>query len=312
MKSMVTRSQLAGLVDAFGGAWAGAPSAQPDALFTDDVEFSGSHRGSARGRAAVLELLRGDFAGLETVRITTTNHAPRARGDEALIGAYLHGEARPSAAADPERAVRFGGLLVVSVDTRDGGPRIRQIRFQLDWAEGRTTLLRGWNLPVMDRLWQPGDAPAVVVSELDAPWHRIPDSMLAISDEEAVADAWFRYAWGLDQADHALFEHSFSEDVEAELTPMGRMKGRRTLMGTLKAFRMPWPWMKHYGEPIQVDVEDGGHRARMILGRIMPGQTRTPEGKRMYAAHYRIGAVRDDTDPWRISLMEYVPGWINT
>lgn len=150
-----------------------------------------------------------------------------------------------------------------------------------------------------------------MVSELEMPWHRIPNSKLETTDEQTIAEAWFRYAWALNQTDYALFERSFSEDVEAELTPMGRGKGRRTLVGTLKAFRMPWPWMKHYGEPIQIDIEDGRRSAKMILGRIMPGQTQTPEGKRMYGACYRIEALRDAAASWRISLMESVPGWIS-
>ncbi|GAA0533791.1 MULTISPECIES: nuclear transport factor 2 family protein [Pigmentiphaga] len=197
----------------------------------------------------MLGLLRGDFAALEAVRIDTSNAVPRAAGKQSVVGAYVHGEAHLDPGAGNARAVAFGGVLVLSFTAVEEHLRIRSIRFQLNWVQGDVGLLTGWQLPVMDRLWQPGDAPAVVVSELDAPWHQIPASDLPTSDNDAIAEAWFRYAWGLDQADFSLFEQAFSEDVEAELTPMGRPKGRRTLMATLKAFRMPWPWMKHYEPP---------------------------------------------------------------
>jgi hypothetical protein len=89
------------------------------------------------------------------------------------------------------------------------------------------------------------------------------------------------------------------------------MKGRRTLMGTLKAFRLPWPWMQHYGEPVQVEIEPDGNSAALLLGRITPGQTQTPEGKQLYGAHYRIRTVRSGEESWQISQMEYIPGWIS-
>ncbi|WP_081007717.1 nuclear transport factor 2 family protein [Comamonas testosteroni] len=309
-----TRQALLDLLDAFCGTWAGTASMPEAELLAADVECFSSHRGNAQGREQVLHLLREDFAGL-TVQIAAANRVPRASDDEYLIGAYIHGEARRNTDTDGDTAqtppAAFGGVIVLTLERGQEHLRIRSIRFQLNWLQGNAGLLSRWKVPPMDRLWKPGDAPPTVVSELDAPWHRIPDSNLATSDEQAIAEAWFRYAWALDQADYGLFGGSFSDDVEAELTPMGRLKGRRTLMGTLKAFRMPWPWMKHYGEPLQIDIEDDGRSAKMILGRIMPGQTQTPEGKRMYGAYYRIEALRDDSGFWRISLMEYVPGWIS-
>ncbi|MBS0468447.1 MAG: nuclear transport factor 2 family protein [Proteobacteria bacterium] len=305
-----TRQTLLDLLDAFCDTWAGTSSMPVADWLADDVEWFSSHRGDARGREAVLRLLREDFAGL-TVQIAAANRVPRASHDEYLIGAYLHGEARHGTDAAQTEPAAFGGVIILSFEQGQERLRIRRIRYQLNWLQGNVGLLSHWKVPPMDRLWKPGDAPPTIVSELDAPWHRIVDSTLETSDEQAIAEAWFRYAWALDQADYALFEGSFSDDVEAELTPMGRMQGRRTLVGTLKAFRMPWPWMKHCGEPIRINIEDGGRSAKMILGRIMPGQTQTPEGKRLYGAHYNIEAVRGDGQLWRIRRMDYVPGWIS-
>lgn len=309
MSSPLTRPALLDLLVAFTETWAGTPSLPTTELFTDEVELIGSHRGNAQGREQVLKLLREDFSDLQ-VSIAATNRIPRAKDDEGVVGAYIHGEARSRDNTVDSEPVAFGGVIVLTIALESDRPRIQGIRFQLNWLEGNARLLPQWQVPPMERLWKPGDAPSAIVSELDAPWHRMPNSELATSDEQDIAEAWFRYAWALDQADFTLFEKSFSEEVEAELTPMGNMKGRRTLMGTLKAFRMPWPWMKHYGEPIQIEIDDSGNDAVMILGRIMPGGTKTPEGKPLYGAHYRIEAVREDS-VWRLSRMEYIPGWIS-
>ncbi|WP_321960589.1 nuclear transport factor 2 family protein [Paraburkholderia sp. J7] len=311
MSSKVSRQQLLDLLDAFCDVWAGAPSATDAPLFTEDIELFSSHSGNAQGRVQVLSMLRSDFIGSRTVRISSTNRVPRGNDNESMIGGYILGELEPSQESTDNRAATFGGVITLSLEGGAEQLRIRSIRFQLNFAQGNLSLLNGWTLPAMDRAWKPGDPPAVIVSELDSPWHRIPASELPTTDEEAIIEAWYRYAWALDQADFVLFDKSFSDNVEAELTPMGRMKGRRTLLATLKAFRLPWPWMKHYGEPIRVDLGIDGRSAALVVARIIPGQTHAPDGKRIYGAHYRINAIQEDGNFWRIGQMEYIPGWIS-
>ncbi|WP_232478018.1 nuclear transport factor 2 family protein [Caballeronia calidae] len=196
------------------------------------------------GREQVLAALRSDITAFQSVQIFSSNRVPRARGTEQMVGAYIYGEAHKETGATDIQSVSFGGLLILSFESAADRIRIREIRLQLHWVQGDVSALATWTLPTMDRAWKPGDPPAVVVSELDAPWHRVPVSDLPGSSEDAIAEVWYRYAWALDQADFMLFNESFSEHVQAELTPMGRMNGRRELIATLKAFRMPWPWMK--------------------------------------------------------------------
>jgi hypothetical protein len=137
----------------------------------------------------------------------------------------------------------------------------------------------------------------------------VPASSLALTDEQAVAEAWYTYAWGLDMADNALFGECFTEDASALLPPMGDLQGRRSLAGTLKAFRMPWPWIQHYGVPLDIQVDREGETASLVIGRLIPGQTRTPEGLPLFGAHYRIRAARVQ-GCWRIRRMEYHAGWV--
>ncbi len=102
-----------------------------------------------------------------------------------------------------------------------------------------------------------------------------------------------------------MLDACFTDDVSAILTPMGQLHGRRELLTTLKAFRMPWPVMQHMGAPVSIDVE--GDTASMPLGRIAPGQPDAADGEPSYVAHYLIEARRDPAHGWRIARMDYHP-----
>ncbi|MBN3786402.1 nuclear transport factor 2 family protein [Burkholderia sp. Ac-20353] len=311
MSSATSRSQLLDTLDAFVDAWADPHVASVGSLLDENVALFSSHRGHVHGKDKVIALLRNEFSGSSSARIAATNRVARADRDSAVVSAYVHGEVRPATAPRDSAVTEFGGVVVLTVETRHGEPLIREIRIQLNWVQGDAASLPGWKLPPSDRARKPGDAPAVIVSELDAPWHRVPESSLPDSDEQAIADAWFRYAWALDQADFVLFAAAFSEQAEAELTPMGHLKGRRELMTTLKAFRMPWTWMQHNGEPLSIEIGPDGDHATMVLGRIMPGRTGDDTGKRWYGAHYRIRLVKEHDDTWKIERMAYFPGWFS-
>lgn len=68
--------------------------------------------------------------------------------------------------------------------------------------------------------------------------------------------------------------------------------------------------MALHGEPISVEIAADRRSAKLILGRIIPGQTETPDGQPIYGAHYRIDAVKSEGSDWRIRRMDYLPGWI--
>lgn len=198
----------------------------------------------------------------------------------------------------------------MSASDADALARIADLRLQIDWIDGDRTAAPAWTFPSGQR-WQPGDAPAVLVSELDAPWRRVPVSTLARSDVDDIEEAWFMYAWGLDHADSALYATCFTEDASALLPPMGDLQGRRVLMAALKAFRMPWPWIQHAGEALDVELDSDGQGATLVLGRVIPGRLRGDDGKPLFGAHYRIRMARSALQ-WQIARMEYRTGWFTT
>ena len=300
MTTFITRQKLLDTLEGLRQHWLGHPSDALGLPFAEQVELVTSHRGSHRGRSAVLALLAADLQPMQHLHLEFSNPVVRADAAMAVASSYFHATAKCQG-----QSLQFGGLLVLA----SHDDHVSEIRIQLAWTQGDFSSLKNWTLPPADRQWQPGDACAVIMSELDAPWNRVPNNALVTPVEDDIAQTWFRYAWALDQADFALLQHCFSEDVEAELTPMGRMRGRRKLITTLKAFRMPWPWMQHCGAPIAIQLEPSEQSALLTIGRIIPGKTTTADGQNVYGAHYRIKLSRQPEGQWAITSMEYLPGW---
>lgn len=308
MTQTFVREQFIGQLDRLIRLWSGAKDISAEALFTPGMTFSSSARGELHGADKVAALLKDDLKGLDESSLVLSNLIVRADENNAVAGAYLLGNVSDFSQAGKEKSAMFGGVILVAYDRTGEALRISDVKIQINWLKGSQALLTHWQLPT-EKNWQPGDAPAVIVSELDSPWRRVPVSTLPGDEDTFIAEAWYRYAWGLDLADYAQFAECFSEDVGAELTPMGTMQGRRVLAGTLKAFRMPWPWIQHYGTPLQINLNTDGETASMILGRIIPEQTEL-EGEKVYGAHYRIELIKKAQGHWQMSWMGYHPGWL--
>jgi hypothetical protein len=300
------RSALIEMLNTFIQFWRGDD--RNFTLFADSVTRSSSHRGQVNGIHAVTQQMQSDFDGLKVTNLIATNVSARRDAEQMMVSGYLLGSAHKQ--GEKTQQVDFGGVLTLTIDPKASLPQILEIRLQVIWTDGYSALLRNWKLPTMQRLWRPGDEPSALTSELDAPWHRIPVSNLPCSDQEAIAETWYRYAWGLDLADSALVSSTFSEDVEANLPPMGVMNGKRTVVSIMKAFRAPWPWMQHYGEPLKVNVSSDGATASVVLGRIMSERTATESGQPLYGAHYQIGFIKHATQGWLINYISYLPGWV--
>ncbi|WP_161429272.1 nuclear transport factor 2 family protein [Pseudomonas syringae] len=285
----------------------GSAEAIDHTIFDEAVFYSTSHRTDVHRRSEVISALASDFSG-SAAQLTPTNIVVRGDDDQIVISAYLLGTVRSS--SQESRVAEFGSALVVGINPNSPTAQINEIRHQVLWVEGDKSVLADWKTPVTDRLWQPGDEPVVLSSELDAPWNRVPASSIAATDEEAIGEAWFRYAWGLDLSDTTLLAQSFTDSVEAELMPMGHMQGRRLLVSTLKAFRAPWPKMQHCGRPLEINFGNDRLTASVLLGRIIPGKTFTEDGRALYGAHYTIEMRKTPSLGWQIQKMVYKPGWI--
>lgn len=73
----------------------------------------------------------------------------------------------------------------------------------------------------------------------------------------------------------------------------------------MKAFRLPWPWMQHFGKPLKVCVHPDRKSAFLIIGRVIAEKTHDSVGRKIYGAHYRVGMEKDAHNQWSICWSEY-------
>jgi hypothetical protein len=144
---------------------------------------------------------------------------------------------------------------------------------------------------------------------LDSPWARHPAPTLVGTVEQRLVEAFCRYAWGIDQNDIAQLRDSFTHDIAGEFPPLGHLEGNADVIGQLKAFRQSWPWMQHFGRPLNIEIDDAQTSASMIVGRVIPQRATTPDGRNLYGAHYQL-RLRKDDGVWRIEWLDYRPGWV--
>lgn len=291
-------------IDHFIQFWQCDRSLLAEHLFSKDVQFTSSHSGHVSGLSRVILHLDQEFPPQGKTKIYSTNIVEKGNVEARQTNAYFYGKT-----STDELSCHFGGMIVILFKNH----LIREVKVKMNWVDGDKQLLTHWKLPLA-RLWKPNDPKSsVIISELDAVWHQSNQNQYQISqnnEEEQVVEAWYRYAWGLDLADAGLYVHTFTENAIAELPPMGILKGKREIISTLKAFRMPWPSIQHYGEPIHVNIDKTTGTAELIIGRIIPQHAKDSLDHPIYAAHYKIDLCFSDIGQWQIQHMKYVEGWI--
>lgn len=297
-------------LDTFGEIWSGNASSVNSQWLAPSVSLVSSHRGTVSGRENVAALLQNDFEGLSNVSVTLTNTVERRNEKDYVASAYLYGQASLTASSRHNQ-VRFGGTVMMRAVADEGQPIIHTLHLQINWTSGARQLLSGWQLPPEESGWHQKFPPVAIISELDAPWHVVPENHSATSDEQKVIESWYRYAWALDQADFKLFSTCFSESAAGNFTPLGYISGKRNIIAAMKAFRLPWPWMQHFGVPLKVCIHPDRQSAFLIIGRVIAEHTHDAEGHEVYGAHYRVGMVKSSSKSWSICWNEYNPGWIS-
>lgn len=296
-------------LNTFCETWSGNACSDNSQWLDPSVRLVSSHRGTVSGRENVTTLLQNDFAGLDNVSVTLTNTVERWNDKDYVASAYLHGHATRAVSGRHNR-VLFGGMVVMRASEDEAQPVIHTLHLQINWTSGVRSLLSGWLLPAEESGWHQELPPVAIISELDAPWHIVPENHRATGDEQGVIDAWYRYAWALDQADFTLFSTCFSENAAGNFTPLGYISGRRNIIAAMKAFRLPWPWMQHFGKPLKVCINHDNQSAFLIIGRIIAEKTHDSGGREIYGAHYRVGMEKDAHNQWSICWSEYNPGWL--
>ena len=108
----------------------------------------------------------------------------------------------------------------------DAGWRIDELRLDILPEDGNfEEFSSGWYFEDPHPKTYPGLHLPCINGELDSPWFRIPDGEDVLTEEEKVAEAFTRYAFGIDTLSFCEVEKIACEDVIADIQPWGPMDG---------------------------------------------------------------------------------------
>ncbi len=309
MSEAISRTEALELLEKLRHSWSSGDWKEAGFFLAAKVVLHSSHKGVRVGSNAVIEAFDENIAADELLELVTSNYYVTYDGYEtAMISAYLYGE--KSVNNRRNLLALFGAVVRLTAKTVDGKWKITHVLINNGWIEGEPVHFSGWTLPQGEKGWRPGDAPPVLVSELDSPWVCISNNVIISTEEEQIAESYSRYSWGIDQNDFGQFKSCYTEDACGQFPPLGPLSGLHNIVGSLKEFRRHWPWMQHFGVPLKITVDSDNKTAEMWIGRLIPGRIKNENGDWMYGAHYRI-ELRKEYGLWKFSWSEYVPGWFS-
>lgn len=89
---------------------------------------------------------------------------------------------------------------------------------------------------------------------------------------------------------------------------MGKRQTLRETFGQLRAFRLAAGELFHATEVLEITQIDDKHAAAK-LGRIIPEQTHTENGEKLFGAYYDVEIVRDANGNFKYQKFDYHPQW---
>ncbi|RKF21785.1 hypothetical protein D6851_07125 [Altericroceibacterium spongiae] len=297
------RAVIGRLLDELATGWATGDLSKVGPAFDDRSRLISAQHGTASGTDAILAALGADTRDRGFIH-RATNRYIGIDGNRAATSFYLFGLMHDGR----DKAFLFGTTIIALLERVESRWRIDDIRIQAMWSKGDPQMASHWLHFPGDRGWQLGAPPPVIVSELHAPWHVLPDLPAPDDLQEALHELYARYAFAVDQNDIGLLVSAYAKDVEGGFAPLGNLSGRDEVVGMLKNFRHLAPFWQHFGEVVAVQDEGDGQHARLIIGRIVPDRPVDESGRTIYAAHYQLRAVRKGGN-WHICWSDYRPGW---
>lgn len=298
-------SELIAIQDDLLAAWSHGQWQSLSLVVAQDAVLTSNQHGVGTGFGSWRDLLARDASGLLWMQASNQAVVIGASG-QAAASFYIYG-----LFGRGNQRLLFGATVVLSFtsDTPYNHWMLASVRINVNWCKGALPLVQHWRMPPSDTGWGLGDAPPVIVSELDSPWAQIDSPMPYPRAEEAVRQLYSKYSFAIDQGDIGLLSDCYTQDVSGGFTPLGHLRGRHAIVGQLKSFRRLWPWMQHFADVVRVEFEPDGLHAQMIVARIIPERSVDEVGRPLYGAHYQIRARREPDGQWRICWSDYRPGW---
>lgn len=290
----MTRTTLKNRFTDFLNIWTNDNEAAP--FLSENVQLH-NFSGSFLGKEDVLTQLQNERSE-KPLNVQYTNLYIAGKHDKAAVSAYIYGKLGEHS---------FHGVLLLKLSKQQDW-QIDEIRST--HALNGNALAKHWlNGKQVRRDWQPADPTRPIVSELDSPWHLFPDNEFHAETAEAqIAELYAKYAWGLDFADFALLASVFDDNITSDLTPMGKRQTLRETFGQLRAFRLAAGELFHATEVLEITQIDEKHAAAK-LGRVIPEQTHTENGEKLFGAYYDVEVVRDANGNFKYQKFDYYPQW---
>lgn len=268
-----------------------------------------SNIGSFCGAKEIMEGLKWKGEEVNIRRFETVNFVALSAGDRAqqsccLLGLLAYDDGKQFF------PFQFGGRFANSLVHTDDGWKFSELRFDLDWDHGNTAFARHWKLVDYSIGWHPKMQMKAILCELDAPWRVIKNPDYLGTDEEQIAYAFYKIAWGEDTMDFELMAEVYSEDFTIDFPPNGELT-KRQILSILKQHRFGEANWEHVGKIANITIN--GDNADMIIFRLEPHRiapfvlTRKNYESPIYSARYEI-KLRKEEGGWHMTRMDYFPG----
>jgi hypothetical protein len=304
MKKQTKRATIEEVFAQFSSGMEAGDISPTEGLLSDNVRLSFSNIGDLEGKQEVIKGLSNPIFSKSIVKHFISNNYTATKGNIGKQSAYLTGFVVDTLEEDNQEAW-FGGYFTNSYEFTDEGWKIVELRFELDWLIGSNLGIKHWKEPRRTIGWSPNMTLPKIISELDSPWRVFPKSDELGSDEEQILDAYTQYAWATDH-DIGLMKDLFTEELEANLVPIGKIDNKRELMTAISTFRSGRVSSHHAIGDYEIEVN--GDVANMKIFRRTPVHiTEDTINRNFFSATYDC-SLRKIDGKWKFEKFFYTEG----
>ena len=330
MAPELSRAATRAAADALVAGWQDGDPTRWEGLFAQDVllDFSIFREGITPGELA--EKIASAKGSRDYSRFEVFNYVCRIAGEHAvqsfsMLGTYA------KQVGEKVLNFRFEGVFSNKLQLDDGVWRFAEVKFQLTdensifWPRlysdgiplepgvGDASLAPEWDVLYEDRIGVFADKrlPSIV-AEYDAPWYAVPQDEVVLSDEEQLAEVYYRYAYGIDFDCFPLYDEVFTPDATI-IYGDDRPYDPRGAMDMLKFERQGSCRCVHTGyiDDVRIDGDYATASFYLRATYLPPSYEVTMESiqREVIWARYKLAYKRMDGG-WRISQLNFYPGFI--
>jgi len=268
-------------------------------VFDQSAELYTTHLGDAKGIVEISDLWKWRGKEVTVNRFSKFNHIIRSDDNSAVESVYLAVQSGYDA-DNYYHHFNYGYHFINVYKYENSQWKIRTMRCQLDIFEGNTMIVDGWWKTMNSKLYSGYQVPSIV-SYFDSPWKIIPKEQ-NYSDEEAICEVIFKYAWGNDHLDSAILAESMSSQYHMEYSNKGIVDNVRSMIEMALQVRFKEYTMQHIYRIKDINIK--GDKADVIFYRHEPHRLGSQvldidnRNGMFYSACYSISLIKEN-DGWK-------------